>query len=177
MPVICVSGQPGCGTSTVAKLLAQKLKLKYFSPGQYFKSQSKEKETLAAVNVWRTQRGASKGFHEDIDGLQRALAEEGNIVIDGKLSIRMIKNADLKVWLKASTKKRTERIMKRDSIGYEEASAQLIEKETLERDSWKRIYGFDYFEQEKEANFVLDVSDLNPEQTADKIIKFMNREF
>ena len=35
--VIAISGLPGSGSTTIAKLLAKNLSLEYFSPGQLFK--------------------------------------------------------------------------------------------------------------------------------------------
>ncbi|TRZ54476.1 hypothetical protein D4Q76_02375 [archaeon] len=170
--VICISGQPACGTSTAAKIVAEKLGLEYFSPGQYFKKHSSGKETESAIAVWKTEKGSSSKFHNDIDRLQSDVAEKGSVVIDGKLSIRMVKNADLKVWLKANIHKRAKRVAKRDSINPESALAKLKEKEDLERKNWKKIYGFDYFEQEKEADLVVDNTELSSEETAQKILEF-----
>lgn len=170
--VICISGQPACGTSTVAKIIAEKLGLDYFSPGQYFKKQSSGKETESAITVWKTEKGSSRDFHNDIDRLQLEIAEKGSVVIDGKLSIRMVKNADLKVWLKADIHKGAERVAKRDFINHESALAKLKEKEELERKNWKKIYGFDYFEQENDADLVIDNTELSAEETAQKILEF-----
>jgi len=170
--VICISGQPACGASTAAKIVAEKLGLEYFSPGQYFKKHSYGRETESAINVWKTEKGSSKDFHNDIDRLQLEIAEKGNVVIDGKLSIRMIKDADLKVWLKAEIGKRAERVAKRDSISFGPALEKLKEKEELERKNWKKIYGFDYFEQENEADLIVDNTELSAEETAEKILEF-----
>lgn len=169
--VICISGQPACGSSTVAKTVAERLGLDYFSPGQYFKKHSSGKETESAITVWKTEKGSSKDFHKDIDRLQLEIAEKGNVVIDGKLSIRIVKDAELNIWLKADINKRAERVAKRDSIDFESALAKLKEKEELERSSWKKIYGFDYFEQENEADLVVDTTDISAEEAAQKILE------
>ncbi|MFQ6010120.1 MAG: (d)CMP kinase [Candidatus Aenigmatarchaeota archaeon] len=172
MPVIVISGQPGCGTSTVSRLVSEKLGIGYFSPGKFFKSHGAGKETKAAVDVWRTEKGSSKSFHEEIDRKQQELADKGNIVIDGKLSIRFVKKADLKVWLKAAIEVRAKRITQREEgIDYETALRQLKEKEELERKNFKRIYGFTPSDLEKEADMVIDTSNLTAEQVADKIIE------
>ena len=42
MPVIVISGKPGCGSSTTAKLLAKKLNLRHFSLGDYNKAHAKK---------------------------------------------------------------------------------------------------------------------------------------
>jgi len=122
------------------------------------------------MNIWDTNLGKSKIFHETIDELPKRLAEIGNIVIEGKLAVHMIPNAGLKIWLKASLEKRAERINFRDNLGVENARRVLMAKEKKEREEWKRIYGFDYFNQEAEADLVIDTSNLSAEEVAERIL-------
>ena len=203
--VIAISGQPGAGTSSVAKLVSQKLSLDYFSPGQLFKDVSKgiisqthyyslfeeickekeleipeidrsHKDSTAAINVWNSSIGESKSFHYAIDELQLKLADKGNIVIDGKLSLKMIKKADLKIWLKASLEARVKRTGLREDLELEEAKKIVLEKEEKERKGWYKVYGFDYWDQEKEADIVIETSNLSVEEVTDKIIeKILNQ--
>ncbi len=179
MVVIVISGQPGCGSSTTAKLLARKLKLKHFSVGDYNKSHAsaKAKETDKSITFWKTRKGSSKKFHVDSDELAKRYAGKGNIVIDGKLTVRMLKGLyDLSVWLKAPRSVRAKRYAKRDNTSIREASQKLTEKEKLERSNWLRIYGFDYFDQEKEADLVVDTSNKKPEKIVEIIIKRLEAE-
>ncbi|MBU5688211.1 MAG: AAA family ATPase, partial [Candidatus Aenigmarchaeota archaeon] len=68
MVVIAVSGLPGSGSSTLSKLLAEKLNLNYFSPGEYFKDHSnKSNQTSKALDVFKSGKGKEKKFHESID--------------------------------------------------------------------------------------------------------------
>lgn len=179
MTVIVISGMPGCGSSTTGVLLAEKLGLRFFSAGNHTKKIAIEeekidkKQTERIVDFWKTSRGKSKDHHLSVEELQQALANDGNIVIESKLGIRFIKNADLRVWLKAPASLRAGRYVKRDGITHEEASKFLEEKEKSERDNWKRIYGFDYFHQENEADLVIDTSDKKPDEIVDEIIKFI----
>ncbi len=164
MPVIVVSGQPGAGSSTIGRMLAEKLSLRFFSPGDFFKSHSMaDNETDRMLDFW-SKEGNKAGFHRKLDKLQRSLAAKGNIVMIGKLSIRMISGADFTVWLKAPLKIRAKRVAKRDSMPVQETQIKMAQREKTEREKWKEIYGFDYFEQEKEANLVIDVSGKTPEQ-------------
>jgi len=201
--VIAISGLPGAGSTTIGKSLAERLRLSYFSSGELFKdvargtletqhyyTRFKElcdsknitipklsavNDSEAAAEVWKSEFGRSKEFHEAIDELQIKLANEGNIVIDGKLSLYMVKNADLKVWLKASLDKRAERLSQRDSMPLEEARTAIEARENQHQREWSRIYGLDYFQQEKEADTVIDTSDLISEQVTDKIIQTLNQ--
>jgi len=175
MVVIVISGQPGCGNSTVAKLLAERLKLRYFSVGKLFKEQfDGEDETARAIGGWKTERGRSKKFHEHLDNMQKEEAKKDNVVIDSKLAIKMV-DADLKVWLKAPFEVRAKRIVDREELDGDLASRELKEKEDLERENIKRIYGFDYFDLENEADLVIDVSDKTPEQIVDIILGKLNK--
>ncbi|MCS7106448.1 MAG: cytidylate kinase family protein [Candidatus Aenigmarchaeota archaeon] len=172
--VIVVSGPPGVGTSSVAKEIAKKLKLRFLSPGKTYKSFLKEKEAKAALEFWKTEFGKSKELHQALDKNQIEEAKKGNVVICGKLSIHFLKEiADLKVWLEAPLEIRAERTAKRDNIPFEEALKQISERENIERKKWKEIYGFDYFELKKDADLILDTSNLSLEETVKKILDFM----
>jgi len=172
MPVIIISGMPVTGSSSTAKMLSRKLGLRHFSAGDYFKSfSSAEGETEKATTFMKEKKGKSREFHEALEEKIQQECEKGNVVIDTKLGIRMQKgNYDFSVWLKAPFSVRVKRVMERDNIGKEEASSLLKEKETLERKTWKRIYSFDYFSQEQEADMVIDNSSLSKEEVVQKIL-------
>lgn len=172
---VAISGPPGSGTSTIAKELAKRLKLEYFSPGQIQKSYSKSsKESLAALDVWQTKLGKSRTFHRDIlDKTQKELAKKGNIVICGKLSIKMLEGlADYRIWVYAPINIRAERVAERDKITVDEAMNALSEREEIERKAWKRLYGFDYFDQKELADLVVDNS-KTLEESVERILKFI----
>lgn len=178
MVVIAFSGLPGTGSSTAGKLLAQKLGIDFFSVGTYNKSHAEqfsghavEKETEKAVVVWKTEQGASREFHISSDEFAREKAKKGNIVIEGKLAIRLVKGFyDFSVYIKAPIDIRAKRIAGRDGIRFDEAKQTLMEKEKLETENWIRIYGFDFHEQENEADLVIDTSDKNPEHIVNIIL-------
>ena len=172
MVVIAITGLPGAGTSTVSKILAKRLNLKYFSPGEYFKKHSKLKTQVdEAVDVWKSKRGRSKNFHEEIDKMQRELAKKGNIVICGKLSIYMLKDlADVKIWIDCSLDERARRSANRDNISFDEAKKKLIERERIEKVEWERMYGFNREIQREMADIVIDNTNLNVEETIKQIL-------
>lgn len=173
--VIAISGPPGSGTTTIAKKLAEKLKLGYYSPGKTFKSYSKKKESEAALEVWEIF-GKDKDFHEKgLDKVQMEKAKDGNIVVCGKLSIFILKDlADYNIWVEAPLEIRAMRTAERDKIPFEKALDRIKKREEVERESWKRFYNFDYFDQKHQADFVLDNSKLTVEQSVDRILEFIN---
>lgn len=202
MTVIAISGQPGAGSTTASKILAHELALNHFSPGRVFKDlslgvvkqqfyytklqqkcternivlpdYSAANDTLAVLNLWDTEFGKSKTFHEILDQLQKDLAHEGKIVIDGKLSLRMLDSANVKVWLKASPHIRAQRTARRDTGDVHKLQEMLLQREQVERTEWKKIYGFDYWDQENMADLVIDTSNKDPAQVASEIVAYLS---
>lgn len=196
--VLAISGPPGAGSTTTAQHLAEKLSIEFFSPGQLFKDIAKGKieqqkyfplfkETLkrrniilpnfssendseAAKNFWQTELGKSAVFHEVLDEFQIKLANRGAIILDGKLSLNKIKIAKPKIWLTASIDERAKRTSERDSISFDEASSLILERQEKERKEWKKIYGIDYFEQEKIADLIIDTTSLSPPEVVKAIL-------
>ncbi|MFH1290763.1 MAG: (d)CMP kinase [Nanoarchaeota archaeon] len=199
--VIAISGPPGAGSTTTARLLSEELGLKFFSPGRLFKDIATgrfNKQSYAslfreictkrginmpdftgvddshgAINLWKTEFGKSPQLHEAIDELQIKLGERGGIVLDGKLSIHLIKNAKPKIWLKAFLDERAERAANRDDVSKDKAFEIVKKRQETERAEWKKIYGKDYWEQEKDADIVIDTTNLLPEQVVEQIISKM----
>lgn len=170
--VVAITGLPGAGTSTIAKMLAKRLKLEYFSPGEYFKSHSHaHDQSDQAMNVWKTEEGKKKSFHKSIDEMQMKKAKKGNIVICGKLSIYMLKGiANHKIWLDCSLDERAKRSSKRDGLDLEKTKKILAEREELEVKEWKKDYGIDYRKQKRMASIVIDTTELSEEETLKKIL-------
>ncbi len=175
MVVIAISGKPGAGTSTIAKMVAERLNIEYFSPGQkFFKPFEEKDDTTEALDFWRNKKGKSKGFHEKIDDYQRELAKKGNIVICGKLSVWVLKDlADLKVWLDCDFEERVRRSSKRDKINLKETKEKLKKREKIEENEWKRIYGFDRNSQKEMADIVIDTGVKNPEEIVEEIVEMV----
>jgi len=173
--VVVIASPPGVGGTTVAKAIAKKLKLKFFSVGLLYKELSEEKtESEAALELWKTKFGSSEKLHNYMDDLQIEMAKKGNIVIESTLGIHFIRNlSKYKIWLDTSLKIRAERSAKRDKISVEKALKEIAQREDIERRDWKRMYGFDYLDQKYNADFVLDSSNQTSSQTVKKILEFI----
>lgn len=200
---IAISGPPGSGSTSTAKILAEKLNLNYFSPGRLYKdiatgkfetqfyanifkelcakrnleipSFNEKDDSNGAVNLWQTEFGKSPKLHEAIDELQIILSEKGGIVIDGKLSLHMLRKADTKIWMFADLEERAKRTVKRDGIDPEKSVEIVKKRESFERTEWNKIYGFDYLDQESQAHIKIDTTQKTSEQVADEILNFLDK--
>ena len=170
--VICISGMTGSGKSTVAKRLAAKYGLDYFSGGNALKSLAQEEGyNLDLTGWWETaeglkflqQRMGDPDFDKRIDEKLLELAEQGNIVLDSWTMPWLLKGG-FKVWLEASAQVRAKRVMNRDSISIEEAVKALTKKDEQTRQIYKNLYGFDLGNDLSPFNLVLATDDLNPEE-------------
>ena len=177
MVVIAISGLPGSGSTTVSKLLAKQLKISFFSAGDkekavastYFKSP----ETEASEKYLKI---SSEKFHIKLDQLQREIAKQGDVVIDGKLAIKNLNDiADFKVWITCHFAARTKRVAQRDNIEIENARKILEKKEQLEEETWKKFYNFDYKDQSKMADIIVDTTEISPEEAVGQIIRRMKK--
>lgn len=167
--ILCISGMAGTGKSTLAKRLAGKYGLKYYSGGDALKA-------LAAEEGYDT---SSRGFWESPEGLKFLNRREKDSRFDKAVDEKLIeytKNGDVlldswtmpwlmssgfKIWLLASEEKRAERVAKRDKLTVAEASRMLKEKEAKTKAIYKQLYGFNLGEDFKPFDLVLDTDNLN----------------
>ena len=169
--VICISGMTGSGKSTVAKKLAAKYGIGYFSGGNALKILAQEEgydsdvrgwwETAEGLNFLK-QRMADPVFDKKIDEKLLELAAEGNIVLDSWTMPWLLKEG-FKVWLEASPQVRAKRVVTRDSISDEEALKALTEKDERTRQIYKSLYGFDLGYDLTPFNLVLATDELDPD--------------
>ena len=89
--VICICGMTGCGKSTLAKQLANKYELKYFSGGDTLKALANEiGYKQSGKDWWETKEGTrflqqrikENKFDKKVDKKLIKLAEQGNVVLD-----------------------------------------------------------------------------------------------
>jgi cytidylate kinase len=170
--VICISGMTGSGKSTVAKRLAAKYGLDYFSGGNALKSLAQEEGYNPDLTGWwetaeglkfLQQRMGDPDFDKKIDEKLLELAEQGNIVLDSWTMPWLLKGG-FKVWLEASAQVRAKRVMNRDSISMKEAVKALTEKDEQTKQIYKKLYGFDLGNDLSPFNLVLATDELNPDE-------------
>ena len=139
---ITISGLPGSGTTTVAKLLSEELSVELISAGELFRQIAKEKKL--PLEHFNKLAETDDDFDRQIDERQgeEAMKRE-NVIVEGRLSGFFVPDADLKIWLKAPVEVRAKRIAHREAIAYEEALSAMNNRERSENKRYEQYYGID----------------------------------
>jgi len=170
--VICVCGMAGSGKSTVARKLAKKYKLKYYSGGDALKVMAIEEGYEDIDQGWweskeglcfLEEREKDPDFDRTVDSKLLEVAKKGNVVLDSWTMPWLLKEG-FKIRLEASFEKRVERIAKRDSISREEAVKALRRKEEKTESIYRSLYGFDLEKDFSPFNLILDTDSLTAEE-------------
>ncbi len=180
--VICISGMAGTGKSTLAKKLAQKYNLKYYSGGDALKDLAKEEGyDINAQGWWESPVGLSflqkrvndPKFDKAVDNKLLAYANQGNVLLDSWTMPWLLKGG-FKIWLEASFEKRAARVAERDNLTYTEAVNVLGEKEGHTKSIYKALYGFSLGDDLAPFDFVLDTDNLNAPEVFEVLCRVMD---
>ncbi|MFA5363632.1 MAG: cytidylate kinase family protein [Candidatus Bathyarchaeia archaeon] len=170
--VICISGMTGSGKSTVAKKIAEKYGLDYYSGGNAMRVLAQEEGYNSEVTGWwesaeglkfLQQRMNNPAFDKKIDDMLLEYGKKGNVVLDS-WTMPWLLDEGFKVWLEASPKVRAQRVVTRDGLSTEDAMAALVEKDAQTRKIYKNLYGFDLGLDLSPFNLILTTDDLEPEE-------------
>ena len=167
--VICLSGMAGTGKSTLAKKLAEKYNLTYFSGGDVLKDLAKrEGYDVSIQGWWESQEGLKflnerikdPKFDKTVDDKLLEYAQQGNVLLDSWTMPWLLKEG-FKIWLEASFENRAARVASRDGITISKAFEVLKEKEARTKAIYKSLYGFALGEDFKPFDFILDTNNLS----------------
>ncbi len=167
--IICISGLPGCGKSTVAKKLAQKYRLRYVSGGDALKELAVEAGFKpSGEDWWETEEGKrflnkrmeDPNFDRKVDEKLIEIAKEGNVILDS-WTMPWLLDEGFKIWLDASLEVRAARAAKRDKIDFEEAKKLIREREKKTREIYSKLYGFNLGEDFSPFHIILDTDKLD----------------
>ena len=171
--IVVIGGRAGSGKSTIARLVAKKLKLKHYSMGDLQRQIAKEKG-ISLVELGKLEEKYPK-IDKELDKKQKELGEkEDNFVIDGRLSAFFIPKA-VKLFLDADEKTRAERISKDNREAEKSASiSKTIEnmrkREESENKRYREYYKMDCYDKSG-YDVVIDTTNLTIEQVAEQVLE------
>ena len=181
--VICISGMAGTGKSTLAKKLAKKYNLRYYSGGDALKELAKEEGYDISVRGWWESslglqflqtRLVDPKFDKKVDDKLLEYAIQGNVLLDSWTMPWLLKGG-FKIWLEASFQKRAARVAERDNLPFEEAVKVLGEKESRTKAIYKGLYGFTLGEDLTPFDFVLDTDNLSASEVFEVLCHVMDK--
>ncbi|MBI4447988.1 cytidylate kinase family protein [Candidatus Woesearchaeota archaeon] len=172
---ITLGGVPGSGKTVVARILAQKLKMKHYSMGDLRRKMAKERGlTIDEFN------NLPENTDEAVDLYQKKLGkEEDNFIIDGRLSFFFIPDS-LKIYLDVNPEVAAERIFNdpRPTENNFKDKQEVLKSinARIENDGarYKKYYGVNCYEK-KNYDCVIDTSNLTIEGVVQKIVEITKK--
>ncbi len=180
--IITISGMPGSGKTTVAKLLAGKLGLKHYYMGGIRRDIAAKKGiTLNELNRLAEKDPGSDRVVDDY--LVKLGREEDGFIAEGRTAAHFIPQS-VKVFIAVDIKEGARRIMDdvrvkgnkrneevKDNI--DEMAALLNARIVSDTTRYEKYYGIDIFDPDM-YDLWIDSTDITPQQVADRVSAYID---
>jgi cytidylate kinase len=169
--LVTISGLPGSGTSTVARLTAQRLGLDHVDGGTVFRAMAKERDL--DMRAFSAVAEADQSIDVELDTRLAAVAHAGGVVLESRLAAWIATNervAATTVWIDGDEKIRAGRVATREAIDVAQALEANRLREASERLRYRTLYGIDLDDRSIYA-LVIDSSDETPESITESIVR------
>jgi CMP/dCMP kinase len=170
MPAITISGPPGAGTTTVAKLLKERTGLPYVYAGEIFRNKAHEMGmSLADFGIYVEKH------HEidvELDKEMMDVLRKGDVILEGRVSGWMAAKEKIlafKVYIDADEKVRAKRVAERESKDINAVLKENRAREKSERKRYLAEYDFDILDT-KCYDLVIDSGDKTPDHITELIV-------
>lgn len=179
--IISFNGDHGAGKSTLAQMIAEKLKYPKYYMGQIFRDMAKDKNIT--LEEFHHLRDANPKFDNDLEKYIISLSKkESDFVIESRTAWHFIPSS-LKIYLKVDDREGAKRIFKElqrennrneaRNLDSEEKVLENINKRRAKDDiTYKNYYGID-IRDEKNYDFILDTTDLSIQEVFEKVMDFV----
>jgi cytidylate kinase len=173
--IITISGKPGSGKSTVAKIISKKLKLKHYSTGDYYRGMA-EKRGLSVLELAKLAE-EDKSIDKELDSWQKKLGKkENDFIIDARLGFHFIPNS-VKIYLDGDETTRAKRIF-RDKVRKEK---NLSLKESINnmkaREKSEQLRFLDYYKvdsnDQSHYDLVVDTTNMDADGIVNEIVDYV----
>jgi len=185
--IITISGTPGSGKSTVAKILQKKLHAERIYVGGIRRELAREKGiTLEELNEYaKTHAETDRDVDRKASEHAKKLEKEGKTVISEGYTQFYFLPKSIKIFIKVSPDEAARRIWKDlqqketrearnegDITSLEQMKKRVHERLKEDNARYKKYYGLDYLD-ESHYDLVLDSTNSTADKVAEKIIKFI----
>lgn len=173
--LITISGLPGAGTSTVARLVATALGIERVDGGTVFRTMAAE----CGLDVGAFSLVAEDDPEIDLELDQRLAnrAREGDVLLESRLAGWIVTNEGLaatRVWVDAAEEERARRVATREGVDPASALEANRAREASERRRYRTYYGIDLDDQ-MVYDLVIDSTGIEPEAIAESIVAATSR--
>ncbi|MDP8024015.1 MAG: cytidylate kinase family protein [Nitrososphaeria archaeon] len=180
MVSIIISGMAGVGKSTVAEIIAKKLKIEVKIGGDVLKDYAAKLgyKGTDRNDFWDTEEGKfflklrekDPSFDKKVDEFLKESISSKEMVITSWSLPWLVENSHVKVWLKGSQKTRAKRISERDNIPFQKALEIVKERDNENFLHYKRLYGIELDKDYSVFNLVIDTEIIEPDVIGEIII-------
>ncbi|MFA4937408.1 MAG: cytidylate kinase family protein [Patescibacteria group bacterium] len=182
--IITISGTPGSGKSTQAKLLAKKLGWKLFDVGHLRREIARRHNmTIEELN----KLGEKENWTDkEVDGYIKKLSKKfNNIIFDGRIAFYIIPSS-LKLFITVNPKIGAARVfsqLQKDKEGRNEGrhltTVKKVEQSHKNRTKsdnkrYKKYYGINFLNK-SQYDFILDTTKLTIQQGFNKLYSFIKK--
>jgi len=175
--LITISGVPGSGKTTVAKLLADRLGLPHVYAGDLYRQEAKRRGLSLEQFNELCERDHS--IDRALDAAMAARARQGGVVLEGRLA-GYLAAADgldaLKVWLDAGDEVRARRVAEREGADWQAVLEENRTRHGSDAKRYKTIYGYDLGDTGV-YDIVLSTDDRTPEALVQELVSAAQRRF
>jgi CMP/dCMP kinase len=168
--LITISGLPGSGKTTVARLLSQRLALPHIYAGDLYRRAAGERGVSLEEFNALTEKDHS--IDRALDAKMAEYARQGNAILEGRLAgyIAVQEAVDaLKVWLTASDEVCARRVAQREDKDSQTVLRLNRERQGSDAKRYRAIYGFDLHDTSI-YDLVLNSDHQTPEALAEQIL-------
>ena len=164
---ITISGVPGSGKSTVARLVARKLGFRHYSAGDFMR-QAAEKRELSLMELSKIAE-KDRSIDKELDSRTIELGKnEDDFVMDSRLAYHFIPGS-FKVFLTVDVKEAARRIfgdvkkkmkgraVEKESTTLPATLANIKKRKQSEQQRYRKYYGIDPYD-EKQYDLVIDTT-------------------
>ncbi|MBT7553115.1 AAA family ATPase [bacterium] len=186
--LLTISGTPGSGKSTIAKILSEKLKAHRIYVGGIRRELARQKEmTIEELNQYALEHPETD---VEIDKKAAAQAREAfkktSVIVEGRTQFHFLPES-IKIYIKVSFAEGAKRIWKQiqndkergirnehvpDSI--ENMQIQLKERQKNDRVRYQKYYQLDHTD-ESQYDLIVDTSDISAQEAVQKIVDFISK--
>lgn len=172
-----ISGVPGSGKTTVARLLAAELGVPHVYAGDLYRQEARRRGlTLEEFNRLCEE---DHSIDRQLDTEMAERARTGNCVLEGRLA-GYLAAADgldaLKVWLTASDEVRARRVAQRENGDWRKIVEENRLRHTSDARRYQQIYGFDLADT-RVYDVELSSDDKTPEELVADLAERVRRRF